>query len=117
MIADFKNPPQKNSTVISLFNSLFHMTEAANFLFHQLNSLALAGKWQRVYVYGEGLNLLYQMSATNFFLSAKFTRLGGKMAKGVLLWGPPGTGKTLLARAIAGEAGVPFRCLCVCMCV
>ena len=40
---------------------------------------------------------------------AKFTRLGGKMAKGVLLWGPPGTGKTLLARAIAGEAGVPFR--------
>ena len=31
------------------------------------------------------------------------------MAKGVLLWGPPGTGKTLLARAIAGEAGVPFR--------
>jgi len=40
---------------------------------------------------------------------AKFTRLGGKMAKGVLLWGPPGTGKTLLARAIAGEAGVPFK--------
>lgn len=37
---------------------------------------------------------------------AKFTRLGGKMAKGVLLWGPPGTGKTLLARAIAGEAGM-----------
>ena len=31
------------------------------------------------------------------------------MAKGVLLWGPPGTGKTLLARAIAGEAGVPFK--------
>lgn len=40
---------------------------------------------------------------------AKFTRLGGKMTKGVLLWGPPGTGKTLLARAIAGEAGVPFK--------
>ena len=31
------------------------------------------------------------------------------MTKGVLLWGPPGTGKTLLARAIAGEAGVPFK--------
>ena len=38
----------------------------------------------------------------------KFTRLGGRIPKGALLLGPPGTGKTLMARAVAGEAGVPF---------
>ena len=39
---------------------------------------------------------------------AKYTELGGKIPKGALLVGPPGTGKTLLAKAVAGEANVPF---------
>ena len=39
---------------------------------------------------------------------SKYQRLGGHIPRGILLVGPPGTGKTLLAKAIAGEAGVPF---------
>ncbi|RAQ97166.1 ATP-dependent zinc metalloprotease FtsH [Thermogemmatispora tikiterensis] len=52
----------------------------------------------------------YELQEVVEFLKTpqKFQRLGGKIPRGILLVGPPGTGKTLLARAVAGEAGVPF---------
>jgi cell division protease FtsH len=61
---------------------------------------------------GAGEAVMELREVTEFLKDpARFQRLGGKMPKGVLLVGPPGTGKTLLARAAAGEAGVPFYSL------
>jgi cell division protease FtsH len=61
---------------------------------------------------GAGEAVIELREVTEFLKNPDFfQRLGGKMPKGVLLVGPPGTGKTLLARATAGEAGVPFYSL------
>ena len=59
---------------------------------------------------GRGQRAIEELQEIKEFLQepAKFQSVGAKIPKGVLLYGPPGTGKTLLARAVAGEAGVPF---------
>lgn len=72
-----------------------------------LNESAIKVTFQDVAGADEAKQELYEI--IEFLRSpAKYQRLGGKIPRGVLLLGPPGTGKTLLARAVAGEAGVPF---------
>jgi len=84
------------------------MTEASNFLFHQLNSLALAGRWQRVYVYGEGLNVLYQMSTTDFFLNQlNSLALAGKWQRVYFCGAPPGLERLFLRVLLRARLGCP----------
>src|SRR6266704_1802271 len=65
---------------------------------------------QASWVGNQGQQIAEELQEIKEFLQTpgKFQAIGAKIPKGVLLYGPPGTGKTLLARAVAGEAGVPF---------
>ena len=84
--------------------------ETAGNAFKKIDSTNHACTFQNVAANDEARGSLLQLSQ---YLKSpeKYARMGARMPKGVLLFGPPGTGKTLLARALAGEAGVPFFAL------
>ncbi len=121
-------PPPDNSLWINILLTLLPWIAVALFLFF-LSRRASQGQ-QGIFSFGKSRAKLiledrpsttfadvagvdeskYELQEVVEFLKTpqKFQRLGGKIPRGVLLVGPPGTGKTLLARAVAGEAGVPF---------
>jgi cell division protease FtsH len=120
--------PQRPSPLLSLLGGILPFLLIFGFLFFLMNQAQGGGS--RVMAFGRAKAKLVtkEMPKVTFadvagldeaveeieeikeYLSnpAKFQAMGAKIPKGVLLFGPPGTGKTLLARAVAGEAGVPF---------
>src|SRR5689334_6550523 len=123
----YNNPPD-NSTLINLL--IYAVPWIALFAFFFFFSRRASQGQQGIFSFGKSRAKLiledrpsttfadvagvdeskYELQEVVEFLKTpqKFQRLGGKIPRGVLLVGPPGTGKTLLARAVAGEAGVPF---------
>jgi cell division protease FtsH len=125
---DVKADPQKGSTVVSVLINILPFVLLFGiflFIFHQGQ-----GGGNRVLAFGKSKarqvtkdqpkttfedvagvdEAIEELREVKEYLESpiKFQAMGAKIPKGVLLFGPPGTGKTLLARAVAGEAGVPF---------
>jgi len=126
---EVKAEPQAQSGLFSLFSLLFPVLILIGFWFFMMNRMQGGGKGGAMGFGKSKAKMLTEREGRVTFDDVagideakeeleeiveflrnpqKFSRLGGTIPKGALLVGPPGTGKTLLARAIAGEAGVPF---------